>query len=166
MAKLLNLLGLCALAALWSCSFTGEAASEVQSCYDTGHGIVCTTSSELGDDETDADGDGDEDELVCGDADESSESIDDDGTDDDGTDDDGAAATGDDEGEDDGESDGESDAEGDESTSDSASEDCDSSDGDDDNDGLDDGTDCDCGGTGDEPPPPPEDPCTDCTPPE
>ena len=47
MAKLLTTLGLCSLAALWSCSFTGQAGSEVQSCYDTGHGIVCTTSSEL-----------------------------------------------------------------------------------------------------------------------
>ena len=92
MAKLLTTLGLCSLAAVWSCSFTGQAASEVQSCYDTGHGIVCTTSSELGDEETDADGDGEPDELVCGDADSSDESMDgdtDDGGDDDGTDDDG-----------------------------------------------------------------------------
>ena len=140
MTKLMTILGLCALAALWSCSVTGQAGSQVVSCYDTGHGIVCTNSSEVGGDD-DVDGDGETDELVCGDADSSAESLEDDG-------------------EDDGDTDSES------AEDDSASEDCSSSDGDDDDDGMADDMDCDCAGGGAEEEPPPPDECTDCTPPE
>ena len=160
MTKLVTILGLCGLAVLWSCSVTGQAGSQVQSCYDTGHGIVCTNSSEVGEDD-DVDGDGETDELVCGDADSSAESLEDDGADD-GADD--TMITEGDETEDDVEDDGDTESES--AEGDSASEDCSSSDGDDDDDGMPDEMDCDCAGGGAEEEPPPPDECTDCTPPE
>src|SRR5688572_6358504 len=75
---LLFLLALGASIALTSCTLEGlgeetQEAGAVKSCYDTGHGIVCTKGTTLGARTSDADGDGEMDELVCGDADSDSD---------------------------------------------------------------------------------------------
>ena len=151
------------MAGMWSCTTTGESDQLVQSCYDTGHGIVCTTSSELGTDGDDVDGDGEPDELVCGDA--ASESSDEGDDSVSGPDDDDALNTeGEEDGEDDEDSDladGESTSESDDDCGASTSESTDDSvsdlDGDGDGDGIDDAEDCDCVGD-DEPAPTPDEP--------
>src|SRR4029079_4979352 len=68
MTRFLYLIGLLSLAMGASCT-AGQVSSQPSgvTCYDTGHGVVCTKGGEEGED---ADGDGTTDPVTCQDGDD------------------------------------------------------------------------------------------------